>query len=157
MEQNEYGNWQNPYETGSAPTYRQYTVREEYGAGEPYLSYPCYQKTVPNLAAQAPVDDRPQGSARTLGKVAMILGIVSVAGSFEFFIIGLACGITALILGIISLHRHKTKNNQAVLGIVLGSVGICMGMMFLLFGLFILGSAFSESWNSGGLSRFLEW
>ncbi|MFE3518108.1 DUF4190 domain-containing protein [Streptomyces sp. NPDC059166] len=93
-------------------------------AGYGYPGYPGY-------AGQQPWGPAP---ANGLGIAAMVLGIIAVVG-FCMWGLGVILGILALIFGIIGRGRAKrgeaTNGGMALAGIILGSVSIVIGAVFL--------------------------
>ncbi|MEU9359251.1 DUF4190 domain-containing protein [Streptomyces sp. NPDC048301] len=93
-------------------------------AGYGYPGYPGY-------AGQQPWGPAP---ANGLGIAAMVLGIIAVVG-FCMWGLGIILGILALIFGIIGRGRAKrgeaTNGGMALAGIILGSVSIVIGAVFL--------------------------
>lgn len=72
----------------------------------------------------------------TLGLVSMICGIISLASLVVCCflpVVALITGPIAVITGIIYLVKHKDQNkNQAILGIVLGAIGLVLGIVILI-------------------------
>jgi hypothetical protein len=85
----------------------------------------------------------------------LVLGIVSIPGICCYGIVGLAAGITAIILGRMSIRKIKASggllggNGLAQAGWICGAVGAVLGLIYALFtlALFIFGLA-------GGLGSF---
>ncbi len=93
----------------------------------PYAGYPGY----PGYTGQPGWGPAP---ANGLGVAAMVLGIIAVVG-FCMWGIGVILGILALVFGIIGQGRAKrgeaTNGGMALAGVVLGSIAILIGAVFL--------------------------
>ncbi|MFD9504638.1 DUF4190 domain-containing protein [Streptomyces sp. NPDC060035] len=93
----------------------------------PYGGYPGY----PGYGGQPAWGPAP---ANGLGIAAMVLGIIAVVG-FCMWGLGVILGILALIFGIIGRGRAKrgeaTNGGMALAGIILGSIAVLIGAVFL--------------------------
>lgn len=72
------------------------------------------------------------------GLISMIMGIVSLC---YFYLSTRLLGITAIVLGIISLSRKEAKKGFGITGIVTGALGVIFGVVFLMF---LFGHAIGE-------------
>lgn len=84
----------------------------------------------------------PTGQNNGVATAGMVVGIVSIVG---FCFLGGFLGLVALGLGIGGLNRSKTTGtgrSQAIAGIVLGSIGVVIQILYLAI---IWGSSFSNS------------
>ncbi|MYX76029.1 DUF4190 domain-containing protein [Streptomyces sp. SID3915] len=106
----------------------------------PYAGYPGY----PGYAGQPGWGPAP---ANGLGIAAMVLGIIAVVG-FCMWGIGIILGILALVFGIIGQGRAKrgeaNNGGMALAGIVLGSIAILVGAVFLGFLIWSVGNSSSD-------------
>jgi hypothetical protein len=111
---------------------------------------PGYPQPAPGYA-YAPANPPTDGMA----VASLVLGIVSIPGICCYGIVGLAAGITAIILGRMSIRKIRASggllggNGLAQAGWICGAVGAVLGLIYALFTLavFIFGIA-------GGLGAF---
>ncbi|MGW0702560.1 DUF4190 domain-containing protein [Streptomyces sp. NPDC002867] len=73
--------------------------------------------------------------ANGMGITAMVLGILSVCLFCLYGIVGIILGVLALIFGILGRKRAQrgeaTNGGMALSGIILGSIGIALGLIFI--------------------------
>ncbi|MFF0447060.1 DUF4190 domain-containing protein [Streptomyces sp. NPDC004609] len=99
---------------------------DPYGAYTPYPGYQSYPQSgwAPGATAQ-----------NNMGVASMVLGILSVALFCLYGVVGLVLGVLALIFGIIGRKRagrgEATNPGQALAGIILGSIGMLIGLAFI--------------------------
>ncbi|MFF8846967.1 DUF4190 domain-containing protein [Streptomyces sp. NPDC015127] len=76
-----------------------------------------------------------QTPANGMGITAMVLGILSVCLFCLYGIVGIILGVLALIFGILGRKRAQrgeaTNGGMALSGIILGSIGIALGLIFI--------------------------
>lgn len=81
------------------------------------------------------------GPANGMGVAAMTLGILSICLFCLYGVVGIVLGILAVIFGVVGRKRaargEATNGGQALSGIIMGSIGIAIGALFL--GLVIWG------------------
>lgn len=70
----------------------------------------------------------------SMATVAMVLGIIAIVSGATccLFIIAVLTGIPAVILGIIALVKHKPNSTRAIVGLILGGIGLLWGGYLLL-------------------------
>ncbi|MDK1473298.1 DUF4190 domain-containing protein [Streptomyces sp. 549] len=96
-----------------------------------------------------------QGSPRNgLGVAALVLGIIALL-TFWTVLGGIVLGLVALVLGIIGFRRQKqgvaTNGTMAIVGAVLGLLGIIASVVIL-----AVGVSFLNSEEFGNLTECLE-
>ncbi|MFT4143973.1 MAG: DUF4190 domain-containing protein [Mobilitalea sp.] len=75
----------------------------------------------------------------------LICGIAGLTVSCCMGLIGVAVAVAGLVLGILVLRNHKDGKNMAIVGIVLSSIGIIIGVIAIISIIFL---ASNESfWN----------
>ncbi|GAB3680292.1 DUF4190 domain-containing protein [Streptomyces sparsus] len=99
--------------------------------------------------------DQPQGSPRNgLGIAALVLGIIALA-TFWTVVGGIILGIVAIVLGIIGFRRQRqgvaTNGTMAIVGAVLGALGLIASAIIL-----AVGVSFFNSEEFGNLTECLE-
>ena len=81
---------------------------------------------------------QPQNGSRGLAIASMVLGIVSMGLCWCWVLtwtmfISIACAITGLILGIISLKKRQGGKGMAITGVILSGAGIILGIIIIVF------------------------
>ncbi|MGW4199969.1 DUF4190 domain-containing protein [Streptomyces sp. NPDC004726] len=105
---------------------------QPYGA---YAPYPGYPQSGWHAGALGPnAMGVPQNN---MGVASLVLGILSVALFCVYGIVGLVLGVLALIFGVIGRKRvsrgQATNPGQALAGIILGSIGLVIALIFIAF------------------------
>ena len=98
--------------------------------------------------SQPPVPQTPIGMQPTIpnATAALVLGIISIPTCFCYGIIGMACGIIAIILGSKAVKLYKenpgvynpSSYNNANAGKICGIIGVVMSALFLLYIIIVL-------------------
>ena len=101
-----------------------------------------------NQSQQPPILQTPIGMQPTLpnATAALVLGIISIPTCFCYGIIGMACGIIAIILGSKAVKLYKenpgvynpTSYNNANAGKICGIIGVVLSALFLLYIIIVL-------------------
>ncbi|MEV6421567.1 DUF4190 domain-containing protein [Streptomyces sp. NPDC051662] len=129
-----------------------------YGAGAgpgaaPGYGYPGYP-AAPQPYPGVPGYGQPGwgAPANGMGVAAMVLGILSVCLFCLYGIGGIVLGVLALIFGIVGRKRvqrgEATNEGQARAGVILGSIGIALGVIFLGFIIWGITQAINEENNN---------
>lgn len=124
-----------PYGYPGAPPAQHPAAPYGVGAGPGY-GYPGYP-TAGQPGYGMPGYGQPgwQPPANGMGVAAMVLGILSVCLFCLYGIVGVVLGVLALIFGIIGRKRAErgeaTNEGQARAGVILGSIGIAIGLIFI--------------------------
>lgn len=79
---------------------------------------------------------------------ALILGILSIV-LFCIPFVGVACGVAALVLGILGMKKDPQKKGMCIAGIVLGSVGIVIYVLLLILGMALQNSTAWQEFLQG--------
>ncbi|MFC9647651.1 MULTISPECIES: DUF4190 domain-containing protein [unclassified Streptomyces] len=128
-----------------------------YGAGAgpgqaPGYGYPGYPAAQPYPGMPGYGQPGWQPPANGMGVAAMVLGILSVCLFCLYGIGGIVLGVLALIFGIVGRKRVRrgqaTNEGQARAGVILGSIGIALGVIFLGFIIWGITQAINEERNN---------
>ncbi len=117
--QQPYGQPQQPYTQPQQP-YNQ--PQQPYGQPQQPYGQPPQQYGQPQYGQPM---GAPKDASKGLAIASLVLGIVS------FFICGLPCSITGLILGGVSYSKKKVNNGMAVTGMVLCIIGLAVTIITL--------------------------
>ena len=130
-----------------------YVPQQEAPVAQPVQAEPIYngvpQGNVPPMPAQSAKKD-----SNGLAIGSLVTGILSVTCCCGNFV-GIALSIAAIVLGIVSKKQQSENNTMAVIGIILGAVGIVLFIVSLVlgFGAGILAGV-AESMNSSSYSYY---
>ena len=95
---------------------------------------PTYENGIPNPYGN-PYDPQPQpdnSESKALAIASMVVGIASVVVCCCISYVGLAAGIVAIVLGVISIKQQRAGKGMAIAGIVLGAVTIVVVIVCLI-------------------------
>ncbi|MFI2368729.1 DUF4190 domain-containing protein [Streptomyces sp. NPDC018833] len=122
----------------AAPSLPQPPASGGFGAPSEGFGAPSdpYGAAYPGYAPYAgPTPGWTQTPANGMGITAMVLGILSVCLFCLYGIVGIILGVLALIFGILGRKRAQrgeaTNGGMALSGIILGSIGIALGLIFI--------------------------
>lgn len=139
---------QQPVPQADQPVYQQQEQQPVYQQqDQPVYQQPVYQQPT-YQQAYAPQEPVKSNKANGLSIAGLIVGIVSIC-LFCLSWIGSLIGVVGLILAIIGQVKNKSK--LGVAAIIVSSVGIVAGILFLVVILAALGSM------SGGLSDLMQY
>lgn len=94
-----------------------------------------------------------QAPANGMGTAAMVLGILALTIGWCYGVPGLVLGVLALIFGVLGRKRvargEANNGGQALAGIIMGSIGIVIGVIFIALFAYIIANAEKFDENSG--------
>ncbi|MFJ9031235.1 DUF4190 domain-containing protein [Streptomyces sp. NPDC102274] len=118
--------------------------------GYGYPGYPAAPQPYPGMPGYGQPGWQPP--ANGMGVAAMVLGILSVCLFCLYGIGGIVLGVLALIFGIVGRKRvqrgEANNEGQARAGVILGSIGIALGVIFLGFIIWGITQAINEERNN---------
>ncbi len=123
-----------------------------------YQGQPPYQGQTP-YPGQQPYGQPPYGSMEMPGKgkatAALVLGIVALIGAFLMPIIGLICGIIALVMAG-KAKKEGYVGGAATAGKILGVIGIILSVVFFVLAVVVGVAIFSSPEVQQELSNVLN-
>lgn len=134
------------------------------GGQGPYGNNPYGNNPYGNNPYNNPYQQNPMGMQRDVPNATaiLVLGIVSIVGCFCYGIIGLGCGIAALVMATKALNEYnqnpsgftRQSYNNAKAGRICAIIGTILSGLYLLYVIFIFAFLGSSFMGSGIWDRF---